>query len=31
MKYFTLPLALTACLALPGGVSAQSGETLDLR
>lgn len=30
MKHFTLPLALAACLALPGGVSAQSGETLDL-
>ncbi len=27
MKHFILSLALTACLALPGGLSAQSGET----
>ncbi|MFC3616117.1 DUF1214 domain-containing protein [Lutimaribacter marinistellae] len=30
MKHFTLSLALAACLTLPAGVSAQSGETLDL-
>ena len=30
MKHFTLSLALAACLTLPGGVSAQSGETPDL-
>ncbi len=30
MKHFALPLALAACLTLPGGVSAQSGESLDL-
>ena len=30
MKHFTLSLALAACLTLPGGVSAQSGETQDL-
>ena len=30
MKRFTLSVALAACLTLPGGLSAQSGETLDL-
>jgi hypothetical protein len=30
MKHFTLSLALAACLTLPGGVSAQSGETPEL-
>jgi hypothetical protein len=30
MKHCTLPLALAACLTLPGGVLAQSGETVAL-
>lgn len=30
MKRFALSLALAACLTLPGGAFAQSGESLDL-